>query len=58
MDDVINSSIFNKVAKKGYARKLGLKLIELTPGHAIVEMVSHKDDTNTLAWYTGVLYFP
>ena len=57
MDDVIRSSIFNKVAKEGYARKLGLKLIELTPGHATVEMVSNKDDTNIFGMVHGGAIF-
>lgn len=57
MDDVIRSSIFKKVVKEGYARKLGLKLIELTPGHAIVEMVPNKDDTNIFGMVHGGAIF-
>ncbi|UCF84866.1 MAG: PaaI family thioesterase [Desulfobacteraceae bacterium] len=57
MDDVVRASIFNRVAKEGYARKLGIKLIELKPGYAIVEMVSHKDDTNIFGMVHGGAIF-
>ena len=46
MDDKTRSAFFNKAGEGGYAGRLGLKLIELIPGHAIVEMVSSGDDAN------------
>jgi acyl-CoA thioesterase len=57
MDEEIRSSFFTRVANEGYAGKLGLKLIELTPGHAIVEMVPCKEDTNIFGMVHGGAIF-
>ena len=57
MDDEIRSSIFNRVADEGYAGKLGLRLVELTPGHAIVEMVPQKSDDNIFGMVHGGAIF-
>ena len=40
------ASISRRVENEAYARKLGIRLVELNPGHAIVEMDSSEDDTN------------
>jgi acyl-CoA thioesterase len=42
----ILASISRRVENEAYARKLGIRLVELNPGHAIVEMDSSEDDTN------------
>ena len=57
MDETIRSSIFASVAKEGYATKLGMKLIELSPGHAVVEMVSRNSDTNIFGMIHGGAIF-
>ena len=38
MDPTIRQAIQQKVAEEPYARQLGLRLIELEEGHAVVEM--------------------
>lgn len=57
MDVEIRSSIFNRVAQEGYATKLGMKLVEMKPGHAIVEMVPDKEDTNIFDMVHGGAIF-
>jgi acyl-CoA thioesterase len=57
MDEGIRSSFFNRVTEEGYARKLGLRLIELNPGHAVVEMVPSKEDTNIFGMVHGGAIF-
>ena len=44
MDETIRSAIMERVSNEGYAKKLGLKLVELSSGGAVVEMVPQKDD--------------
>ncbi|MFC1824793.1 PaaI family thioesterase [Thermodesulfobacteriota bacterium] len=46
MNEPVVSSIFKEVAREQYARKLGLKLVQLEPGHAVVEMAPQGDNTN------------
>jgi acyl-CoA thioesterase len=53
MGDKIAMSLFSKIAEEGFAGKSGLKLIELTPGHAIVEMTPGKNDVNILGAIHG-----
>lgn len=57
MGDKVLSSVFSRIADKGFAGKLGLKLIELTPGHAIVEMTPGKDDVNIFGAVHGGAIF-
>jgi acyl-CoA thioesterase len=57
MDEEVRSSIFDRVAKEGYAAKLGMKLTELTPGHAIVEMIPEEDDINIFGMVHGGVIF-
>ncbi len=57
MTEEIRSSIFRQVAQEGYARKLGLNLVHLGPGHAIVEMVPREDDTNIFGMIHGGAIF-
>ena len=53
MDQKIRSSIIKSVKAEGYAGKLGLKLIELSDGYAIVEMVPMNDDVNIFGMVHG-----
>ncbi len=57
MNDEIIPSIVKEVSNEGFAGKLGLKLIDLTPGHAIVEMAPGKDDTNIFGMVHGGAIF-
>lgn len=57
MGEKVLTSVFSSIADKGFAGKLGLKLIELTPGHAIVEMTPEKDDVNILGVVHGGAIF-
>ncbi len=57
MDDEIRSSFFRSMAKEVYSRKLGLKLIEMAPGRAIVQMVPQGDDTNIFGMVHGGAIF-
>jgi len=57
MDQKIRSSMFKTVNDEGYAGKLGLKLIELSDGHAIVEMVPMNDDVNIFGTVHGGVIF-
>jgi len=47
------ASISRRVENEAYARKLGIRLVELNPGHAIVEMDSSEDDANIFGMIHG-----
>lgn len=51
------ASISRRVEKEPYARKLGMRLVELKPGHAIVEMDPADDDTNIFGMIHGGAIF-
>jgi acyl-CoA thioesterase len=55
--DSVLTSVFSRIADKGFAVKLGLKLIELTPGHAIVEMTPGKDSADIFGTVHGGAIF-
>jgi len=57
MNDEVLSSIFKKASNEAYARKLGMCLVELEPGHAIVEMVPQDDTTNIFGMTHGGAIF-
>ena len=46
MNDKIIDAIRQKVAKEPYARKMGLRLLRLEPGYALVEMALKSDMAN------------
>ena len=51
------AAIENQAAKEPFARKLGLRLIELAPGHAIVEMEPQEDLANIFGMtHGGAIY--
>jgi len=45
-DKKVMDAIWQRVAKEPYARKLGLKLLRLEPGYALVEMALDSDMAN------------
>jgi len=57
MDKMIRSAIMERVAREGYAEKLGLKLVELSSGGAVVEMTPQKDDENIFGMVHGGAIF-
>ena len=57
MDDRVISSIVKQVEKERFARKLGLRLIKLAPGHAIVEVDPQEDLTNLFGMTHGGAIF-
>lgn len=57
MGDNVLTTVFSKIADKGFAGKLGIKVISLTPGHAILEMTPGKDDVNLFGTVHGGVIF-
>ncbi len=57
MDEKIRSAIVERVSVEGYAGKMGLKLVELSTGGAVVEMVPRKDDENIFGMVHGGAIF-
>ena len=46
MDEAVRSAIMEQVRREGYAKKMGLKLVSVSSGGAVVEMVPQKEDEN------------
>jgi acyl-CoA thioesterase len=46
MDDKVVPSLFKRVGEEAYARKLGMRLVELERGRAVVEMKAGEDTAN------------
>ena len=57
MSTEVISSIFKEVGQESYARKMGLRLIALEPGHAVVEMAPQEDNTNIFGMTHGGAIF-
>jgi acyl-CoA thioesterase len=57
MDDKVVASIFKRVGEEAYARKLGMRLVELEGGRAVVEMKAGEDTTNILGMVHGGAIF-
>ncbi len=57
MNDEVLSSIFQRASNEAFARKLGMRLVELNPGHAIVEMAPHGDNVNIFGMTHGGAIF-
>jgi acyl-CoA thioesterase len=57
MNDRVISSIESQVRKEQYAQKLGLRLIQLEPGHSIVEMEPQEELTNIFGMTHGGAIF-
>ncbi len=57
MDDSVCLSLAEQVKKERFARKLGLRLIEVGPGHAVVELKLREDFTNIFGMAHGGAIF-
>ena len=57
MDETVRSAIMERVSREGYAEKMGLKLVELSSGRAVVEMMPQKDDENIFGMVHGGAIF-
>lgn len=57
MGQEVFSAITKHVQSEGYARKLGLNLVEVSEGCAIVEMIPAKDDANIFGMVHGGAIF-
>ncbi len=57
MDDSIERAIRERVEQEGFARKVGLELVGVGPGYALVEMVPKRDDENIFGMVHGGAIF-
>ena len=57
MEKKVLLSIRRRVEKEHYARKLGLRLIAVAPGHAVVEMTPGDDTMNIFGMIHGGAIF-
>ena len=57
MEDKTRSAFLARVGKEGYSKKLGLKLTDLAPGYALVEMAPQEDDSNIFGMVHGGAIF-
>lgn len=57
MDEEIRSSLFRRVEEEGYAKKLGMKLVDVKPGYALVEMAPKGEDVNIFGMIHGGAIF-
>ncbi|MHB8828967.1 MAG: PaaI family thioesterase [Syntrophales bacterium] len=57
MDEMVIAAIENQVVKEPFAGKLGLRLIELAPGRAVVEMGPQEDLANIFGMTHGGAIF-
>jgi acyl-CoA thioesterase len=57
MDETIRSAMMKRVKNEGYAEKLGLRLLEVSPGRAVVEMRPQKNDENIFGMVHGGAIF-
>ncbi|MEO0248928.1 MAG: hotdog fold thioesterase [candidate division WOR-3 bacterium] len=57
MNPEVISAIKRRVEEEGYVRKMGMTLVELSEGHAVVEMVPGEDDTNIFGIVHGGAIF-
>lgn len=57
MGQEVFSAIAERVQSEGYARKLGLQLLEVSEGRAVVEMLPMEDDANIFGMVHGGAIF-
>jgi acyl-CoA thioesterase len=57
MDDPVISAIKKQAASERFADKMGLKLLEIEPGHAVVEMAPQEDNANIFGMTHGGAIF-
>ena len=53
----IIQALYEEVEKEGYANKLGMKLLQLEPGYALVEMTPRPDTRNLFGMIHGGAIF-
>lgn len=57
MAERVIGAIFRQVEEEPYARKLGIRLLELEPGRAVVEMIPREDMENIFGMTHGGAIF-
>jgi acyl-CoA thioesterase len=57
MDDTIRDSFFKRVENESYALKMGMRLVELGPGYALVKMEQQEDTQNIFGMTHGGAIF-
>lgn len=57
MDDPVISAIKKQVEKERFAQKMGLRLVAIAPGHAVVEMKPQEEDANIFGMTHGGAIF-
>ena len=57
MENRIIASMIKRVENEAYARKLGMRLVELEPGYAVVEMAPQEDTVNIFGMIHGGAIF-
>jgi len=57
MTDSVISAIKRQVEKESFAKKMGLRLVKLAPGHAVVEMRPQMDNANIFGMTHGGAIF-
>ncbi len=57
MKKKIVEALFKRVESGAYARKLGMRLVDLAPGHAVVEMSPQNDNMNIFGTTHGGAIF-
>lgn len=57
MDKNIRDSLFEIVENESYALKMGMRLVKLGPGHAVVEMKQQEDTRNIFGMTHGGAIF-
>ena len=57
MDQQVADALWNRVAQEPFAKKLGLKLLKLEPGYALVEMTLQPDTANIFEMTHGEAIF-
>ena len=57
MDETVIASISNRIENEPYSKKLGMRLVELQPGRAVVEMVPGEDIANIFGMIHGGAIF-
>jgi acyl-CoA thioesterase len=57
MEDQVISAIKTQVERESYAKKMGLTLLKLEPGYAVVEMVPREDTANIFGMTHGGAIF-
>jgi acyl-CoA thioesterase len=50
-------STFQRESAKGFGGKLGLRIVDVHPGYAVVDMVPQKDDVNIFGMVHGGVIF-